>query len=222
MESKFQTSFIPKKSLDETSGVKVKTPISIFSLVAIILIALSVFLSAAVFAYEFIAKKQVASKKEELRQIEAGFDYGAVDEIVRVDSKLKSVENLLNSHIAVSNLFDFFEENTLQRLRFSDFTFSYFSRDRVVITMKGQAKSFEVVAKQSEAFSRAASAGENLRNPIFSDLNLDDSGNVAFSFLASVNPRLLQYASSMNEASEPIIEEVPVETAPAATSSPQI
>lgn len=201
MESKFQTSFIPKKSLEDGGKVKVKTPFNIFSLVSTLLIVAAILASAGAFGYSFILKKNISSARAELISKEKRFDYSAVDEIVRVDNKLKAASDLVRTHTAVTTVFRYLQESTLRNLRFDDFSFSAVSPSRVSISMRGKARSFGAVAKQAELFS-ASSTGAYFTDPVFSDLNLDEKGNVSFSFITSVDPRLLSYVRAL-PAQEP-------------------
>lgn len=199
MESKFQTSFIPKKSLDTKSGVRVKTPLNLLALASIIITTLAVVGAGGAFLYKTILEGDIDQKQQELRAVQNSFDYEAAQNVGRIDAKLVAAEELLDNHVAVSNFFSYLEETTLQRLRFSEFSLSAVSKDRIAVIMKGQAKTFEVVAKQSEAFAAASALGGNFVNPIFSDLDLDEAGNVTFTFLSSVNPKLMLYKNKLVE-----------------------
>ena len=59
------------------------------------------------------------------------------------------------------------------------------------VVLRGWAKSFNEVALQSDSF-----AGEKfIQEPIFSDINLDESGNILFSFSAILDPSLISYGN---------------------------
>ena len=219
MENKFQTSFIPKKSFDETGKVRIKTPHNLLSVIARILIFISLIAALGVFAHSFILDRRIASAKEEVVTKEREFDYEAVENIVRVDNQLKSAVILLKNHTAVSNIFNVLEENTISNLRFNSFDFAYISPTRIVLTMKGQARTFGAVARQAEFFSTSSSTRPYFKDPIFSDLDLDESGNVRFTFLTSIDPALIAY--DPEEPGLPIDPEPGPEIEPEASSLPQ-
>jgi len=221
MESKFQTSFIPKKSLDEEGGVKIKTPINILFVSSVIIMLFAVGISSGVFFYQKQIEDSIASKKADLSNNQKILDDPAVQSIARVDSKLKIAVNLLNNHTAVSSLFTILQGSTLKNVRFTDFSFSYLSPTKVTISMKGQATSFEVVAKQTEAFATSTLTRDSFKDSLFSDLNLDDKGNVNFSFLTSIDPKVVLYRN--NFATSTVVKSVatstPVNTATTTSTS---
>lgn len=217
MESKFQTSFIPKKSLEDTGKVKVKTPFNIFSLVSTLLITITILVSVVAFGYSYILNKDINTARQELVDKERKFDYSAVDEIVRVDNKLQASANLLGSHTAITGVFKYLEEATLKNLQFSSFDFSALSPSRVSISMKGKARSFGAVARQAELFTAStASRGVYFTDPVFSDLDLDDKGNVNFSFISSVDPRIISYKENLPSGQD---TPAPAVIVPASTST---
>jgi hypothetical protein len=212
MENKFQTSFIPKNSLDN-GHVKIKTPLNVLFLVSMVIVTLTILSAGGVFGYSLFLSKRIDSLSKELAIKEKTFDYDKVEEIVRVDNKLDAAAALLESHTAVSGVFAYLEENTLKNLRFNDFEYSYISPTRVSVAMRGQARTFGAVAKQAELFS-TASKQSGLNEPIFSDLDLDENGNVTFSFLADVDPTLISYENNLPSASAsvPATTPTPVST----------
>ena len=121
-----------------------------------------------------------------------------IGEIVSVDSKLKIAQNLLNSHTAISSLFTLLQAVTLKNVSFSSFSFDYVSPTQVTVSMKGQATGFEVVARQVEAFASSTLTGGSFKDPIFSDVNLGDKGNVNFSLLTNIDPGVVLYTNTLS------------------------
>lgn len=196
MENKFQTSFIPKKLLDDTGKIRVKTPRSLLSIFAVILIVSSLVLAGAVFAYTVVLKNKIEEVKGQVIAKEKEFNFDTINNIVRIDRKMKAVETLLNNHTAVSNLFTVLEENTLKNVRFTSFGFSYLSPTKIALTMKGQARTFGAVARQTERFSTATSTKAYFNDPLFSDFSLDEKGGVIFSFITTLDPKLIVYKTA--------------------------
>ncbi len=155
------------------------------------------------FAYKNILEKKVQEKKDALEEKDRNLPYASIQPILRMDQKMKLAGNLLNDHIAVTGLFSLLEQSTLENLRFTDFSFSYLSKDKIALSMKGQAHTFESVANQASAFASSTIIGSNFKNGIFSDIALDQNGNITFSFLTSLNPSLISYRNNISSAIRP-------------------
>lgn len=193
MENKFQTSFIPKRSLDQGGSSRPKTPFNLLHICSMTLFIAALVATAGIFGYSYLLERQVEKARTEVAAKEKNFNYAVVQEIVDFDNQLKAASTILKNHTAASALFTVLEENTLVNLRFTDFEFSYLSPSRVALSMKGTARSFGAVARQAEVFSTASSTRSYFHDPIFSDLNLDEKGNVNFTFLTTIDPELLAY-----------------------------
>ncbi len=74
-------------------------------------------------------------------------------------------------------------------MRFSDFQFGQGTAGAYTIAMSGVAKSFNEVALQSDAFAQS----DILTNPVFSNINFDQTGNVAFDVTATVDSDRILY-----------------------------
>ncbi len=196
MDNKFQTSFIPKKSLDDNRKVSVKTPISIFSVFATIVIVVTVVASLGLWGYSYFLDKQIVDSGKRLQEANATFKDEDVNEVLAFDNKLKSAATLINNHIAMSSVFEFLQENTLKNLRYDSFSIEYFSPNRVSVTMKGQARSFGAVARQAELFT-SSSTKRLFTEPVFSDVTSDEKGLISFSFISAIDPNLILYKNNL-------------------------
>ena len=107
--------------------------------------------------------------------------------------RMKSAREILDNHKALSVFFDLLETNTLASLQFENFNYKIDETDRISISMNGVAPGFSSVALQSDIF------GENkfIQEPIFSNINLDNKGNIIFDFSAYVDSRLLSYIDNV-------------------------
>ena len=65
--------------------------------------------------------------------------------------------------------------------------------------MGGQARNYSYVALQSDILGNNKYVSQH----IFSDLNLDGSGNVTFNLSAVINPSLLSYKSFLDRSDDP-------------------
>lgn len=211
MEPKFQSSFIPKgpvASSGRPTPVQAKQK-SLVGFLATVIFALALAASAGVFGYNQFLSYRISQTGAEIEAARAQVDADGVRELVDLDNRLASTANLLNSHAIISPLFDFLESSTLRSVRFTEFGYSTTDKG-IELRMSGEALGYSALALQSEAFS----ASQYFKNPVFSDLNLDEDGNVTFTFKATVDPTLVSYKRIIEQ--EAILEEAEVQ----ATSTP--
>jgi hypothetical protein len=196
MEGKFQTSFIPKKPLTARTE-RLNGGLSIISLIAGMMLALSLALAGGVFLYEGYLVKDIAGKKASFKANEDAFDQNSVSTFSTLNKRINVAQTLLHKHLAPSSVFKVIDEVTLKTVRFSDFNFSFVNDKKITLNMKGQALNYNSVAKQSDVFSENPTS-KFIHNPIFADLDLDPKGNVIFSFSGDVDPQQILYSNPDN------------------------
>ena len=213
MEPKFQSSFIPKGPI-ATAGMmpsaKAVRTGGLYGYIAAIIFVISLVLVVLVFGYKFYIKGRINSMSSEIAVSQGDLIPNSVRELIRLNDRIKSTETLLNNHVVVSPLFDFLESSTLKSVRFTKFSYST-NPAGVELVMEGQARSYAAIALQSDLFTQSA----HFKNPIFSDLRLDESGNVVFIFKAIVNPNLISYQKQV----EKLTVVTPAKPAAVATTS---
>lgn len=193
MEPKFQTSFIPKTPVVASSssfvGSKPKSlTLSILPIIGNIIFILTLISYGALYGYERLLKNQISQSDQELVHARAAYDPSSAEQLIVASEQIQSAKNLLNKHIAVSNIFALLESNVLPDVKFTSFSFEG-SKDLVSIIIVGEASSYASLAQQSNIFSKIKS----IQNPNFSDLKLTEKGNVAIKFDANIKPDLISY-----------------------------
>jgi len=184
MQERVKTSFIPKASLQTEKRRKPsQSPIGIINVITSIILIASIIAAIGIFLFEGFTAQNITRKRESLERARAAFEPATIKELARLDARLDSSQVLLNSHVAPSLLFDEIERQTLSSVRFRDFSLGESGPGRLMVAMSGEAASFNALALQSDIFGRSLFFSE----PIFSDFNIDTSGNVIFSFSAVVN-----------------------------------
>jgi hypothetical protein len=190
METKFQTSFIPKQPVTAEAPHHASAA-SLFFLFAFIIFMASLASAGGVFIYSEIIKKNINEGKAQLTLNKNAFDPNTISQITRLNDRINAADALLKKHKSVSTLFLVLSNSTLKNVRFSDFNYAG-ADDKIVLSMRGQAISYETVALQAKEFTNP-----NLKNvfksPLFGDLTLDTQGNVSFSFTTGVDPLLVDY-----------------------------
>jgi len=211
MEPTFNTSFIPKKPIQTQVG-KVgsarKDGINFFMLIAVILFLASLLLTAGVFAYKLTVQGSIESQIRTLEKAQQAFDPKFVVKASRLNSRIINANDILNSHLAPSEIFDLLEEFTLQTVTFSSFKFEDGEDGTIKILASGEGDSFRSIVLQSDKFGESG----YLRDVLFSGLEPTEFNNIAFSFEASLDPQLILYRKSLSlieiEAeAEPVVEE---------------
>jgi hypothetical protein len=190
METKFQTSFIPKQPVTDTARPRTSAASLVF-LVSFILFMASLAAAGAVFIYGQVITKNINDGKVTLQRNKNAFDPTTISELTRLNDRINATYGLLKNHKSVSTFFQVLSNTTLKTVRFTDFTYSSVG-DKITVSMNGQAFNYETVALQSKAFTDPALKNV-FKSPLFGDLTLDALGNVSFGFSTSIDPFLVNY-----------------------------
>jgi hypothetical protein len=190
METKFQTSFIPKQPVTDTELHR-GGGASLFFLFSFILFMASLAAAGGVFIYGSIMDRNIKEGDKQLTLNKNAFDPNTIKEITRLNDRINAANVLLKQHKGVSTLFYVLSQTTLKNVRFTEFSYTA-ADDKINLTMKGQAFNYETIALQAKAFTDPALKNV-FRSPIFSDLTLDSQGNVSFSFSTGIDPFLVDY-----------------------------
>lgn len=207
MDPKFQSSFIPKGPLVPSSAVFKTQPARHGTLLGFLstwIFVLSIVAALAVFGYEFYLNSSITKMGGDLEAARANLEPDTIKEMARLDARIVGTEKLLTNHAVLSPLFDFLERNTLKTVRFTQFTFKETS-DGLQVSMHGQARGYAALALQADVFNKS----KDLKSTNFSNLDLDERGNVVFVVDAVVNPTLVSYKR--------VLESGPAITAPVAS-----
>ena len=219
METKFQTSFIPKKPLIVQESVRIHSPTSIVMVIGVLIFLVS--LGAA--GFTFVAKAYLMKSQEQykvnLANNEKRFNLPLIEDLKKANMKIDLANQLLKNHIAVSEALSVLAGLTAEKVRFSTFEFStgssvdpasqtadqgstQSSGQIFKIKMKGIADTFNSVAWQSDVFGSSKKYGTNkvLKNPVLSDLTVDAQGDINFNFTADFAVSDISYANALSAA----------------------
>ena len=216
MDPQVSTSFIPKKPLIE--GRRGGSSGLIF-LLALLFFVGSLVAAGAAFLYGAYLTNSLASKIQSLETAEGALESaGAIESLVRLDSRINQAKGLLAEHVSPSAIFFFLSAQTLERVRFTSFDYQLADDGSAAINLDGVTDDFPTIALQSDQFG----ASKVLRNIIFSDIVVQEEG-VTFSLSATVDPALLLYSKNLTQASTlpPVEESVPAEPEEPESSEPE-
>jgi hypothetical protein len=214
MEPKFQSSFIPKGPIAASPlGAQYAKPkATLFGFIATLVFVLTLILSVGVFAYDRYLLSSIGTMGDQLTSARATMQPDTINELVTADKRLQGTRLLLAQHTALSPFFDFLESATLKNVRYTEFLYTADSGGYEV-SMQGQARSYQDVASQSDAFNRSGV----FRDPVFSNLDLDAKGNVTFAFHATIDPSLVSYEKLLE--GQPVSAPVVAATSTAAVAT---
>ncbi len=196
METKFQTSFIPKAPISGRESTAPKRPMGFFTFLSILIFVASLVAAGGAFGYLNFLKNQEKKDTSDLNKNIDSFEPQNIEKYEKLNTRMSAAKLLLSKHVAVTNVLDYLEEATLKTVQFNDFRFTLLDSGAVAINMNGQAKSYNSVAYQSQVFGRK----RDLKNQIFSNLDKNEKGNVIFGFSASIDPAFVYYSKTLNPA----------------------
>lgn len=191
MEERVTTSFIPKGSLQvETPRHRVGgSPVAFANLIAGTLLIVAIVAAGGVFFFQKYTEAAITAKQESLAKSREAFEPATIEELSRLDTRINSAKTLLKSHIAVSGLFDELEKLTLDSVRYDTFQYSVPAPGHIVLSMTGEAASYNAVALQSDAFSKSSI----ITDPIFSNVTIGRNGAITFDFTGVIDASRLLY-----------------------------
>ena len=196
MEPNFQTSFIPKKPMIPERVVQTRSS-SIFVIISIFILFTVLLATGGFYFYKGVLTKTIADKDKSLILAKDSFEASKIAELQLLDNRLKAATQILSKHMAVSPIFKALSAITMKTVRYTKFSYS-FSNDKdvknskVVVQMSGQAVGYRSIALQSDLFA-TKDEGKNFIDPVFSNLTLDDKGNVLFDLQFSVDSSFVDY-----------------------------
>ncbi len=197
MDTKFQTSFIPKKPILDSSGSSSKNvSVNMFSLAANLIFAITLIATGGAFFYKNILINQVKSAGVELEAARAAFETEKIKELIDASNRFKSIKEILDNHVVVSELLLLLQDTTVKSIRFTDFSYQN-KGSEISLVMNGEAQSFNSLATQSEIFAKTGF----ILNQSFSDFLLSDNGTIKMKFTSSISKDLISYKKSLESLS---------------------
>jgi hypothetical protein len=188
MEQNFQTSFIPKKPMIEQPTVVTKRPIGLVSIISIFIFVTMVLASGGAYLYKNILIKNVTQMENDLNLAKNRFEPAKISLLQSLDKRLQSASEILANHISVSPIFESLETLTIKTIRYTKFDYSL-TDSKILVKMSGTAIGYRSIALQADLFAK----NKNIIDPSFSNLSLDDKGNVLFDLQFSVDPSFVNY-----------------------------
>ncbi|HRY31271.1 MAG TPA: hypothetical protein P5328_02695 [Candidatus Paceibacterota bacterium] len=204
-DQNFKTSFIPSKPIQPVSrgGGLGRGHGSLPNVVTLIIFLLSIVTSGVVFGYRVFLEKQVAGQIAQLETVRKTLDSPLVNEADRLNTRIESVKNLLQDHLAPSEIFNLLEQSTLKTVQFRNMTYTAESDGTIKISANGVASGYEAIVLQSEQYGKTG----YLRDVLFTNLQpAQQGGGVTFSLAAALDKSLVLYKSRIKRESGSVEE----------------
>ena len=188
MEQNFETSFIPKKPMVEERAVSTR-PISLLTILSIFIFFAVLLASGGLYFYKGIMTKNIAKMSSDLTLAKNRFEPSKITQLQVLDKRLRASNTILSDHIAISPIFQALQSLTMKTVRYTKFSYSFGDNNKVDVKISGQAIGYRSIALQSDLYAK----NKYLLDPVFSNLSLDDKGNVLFDLEFSVDPSFVDY-----------------------------
>ena len=205
MEPNFQTSFIPKKPIVQERVAPARF-IGFFPIISIFILFIALLISLALYFYKGVLTKDIAQMENTLTLAKNRFESSKIIEFELLDKSLRASSEILSRHIAVTPIFQALSLITMKTVRYTKFSYELGSvasskngnekNTKVFVKMSGIAVGYRSIALQADLFS-SKDIGKNFIQPVFSNLTLDDKGNVAFDLEFSVDPSFVDYKQTL-------------------------
>lgn len=211
MEANFQTSFIPKKPIVEERE-KVSRPIGFFTVIAIFIFITMVLSLAGVYFYKQIMVGQITTMEKNLTLAKNRFEPTKITELQILDKRLRASTEILGKHIAVTPIFEVLQSITMKSIRYTTFSYEFVGSGKdakVAVKLGGMATGYRSIALQSDLYAK----NKNLIDPVFSNLSLDEKGNVLFALDFYVDPSFVGYKENLERNNPDTPLPVPEESA---------
>jgi hypothetical protein len=194
MEQNFQTSFIPKKPIIKERAES-SQPVSIFLILALFILFTVLLATGGLYFYKGVVAQNIIEMEKDLITAQSRFEPSKLSELQVLDKRLRASNEILANHIAVTPIFEMLEKLTIKNVRFTRFDYSLSNENKSAINVKmsGVALGYRSIAMQSDVFAES----KNIVDPVFSNLMLDNSGNVMFDLDFSVDSSFVNYKQTL-------------------------
>ncbi|MFW5853395.1 MAG: hypothetical protein ACOCU8_02075 [Patescibacteria group bacterium] len=204
MAKEIKTSLIPNKgnskigSFGTASGGNrirktAERSVGLFMMLSIVFLALSLVAYAGAYGYRYLLLEELnrdcpadgeCGLLISVEQERENVPFEQVARFQELDTKIKAVQGILNSHQSVVGVLEELEENTLHNVRFGQFEFT----DDNMVNLSGRAVDYLDLAVQQEVLRE----NSGINSVVFSDFGNDSEGNITFNLQLQVASELLQ------------------------------
>jgi len=218
MEPVISTSFIPKRPVSSEPIVSThhNSSVGLMSLITVVIVIGTAAAFAGVYLYQQSLLKQETTLQASITTAQDGLGTSFVADMQRLSTRINSVTTLIQNHVVVSPIFAALQATTLQSVQYKQFTYQFVTdpttnAKMVQVHLQGVANNYAALALQSDAFAQSSL----IKNPIFSNLTVEDKTNlVDFDLIFNVDPSDLSYETFIGNTADATVaaDEAPTTT----------
>ncbi len=139
-----------------------------------------------IFGYEPYIDSQFKKVEQEISELNASIEKEQQKNLIEFYSQLVNIQELFNSHILTSNIFDFLEKNTYPSVYFTSIDFSISKKEGKI---NGLTSSYNILAQQLELFRLSP----EVEKVILNDSRLLKGGTVNFAITLILKQETLSF-----------------------------
>jgi hypothetical protein len=226
IEPAFNTSFIPKKSLQSQVGgagpyVKRRGTYGPGFFVASLIFALALLVSAGLFFYSGAIERSIEGKIKQLEMAREALRPDLIAAFEYLDMRLATAKSVVGEHRATSALLEHLEAITLTDVRYDKLTYTVPvradainasrrtdpSQSQLRVLLQGHADTVESVALQIEQYRVSEFFSEATFQSI--DRDIAESPETDFQVMLTIDPRLVAFAEVLERTGAPSVVSAP-------------
>jgi len=210
MDPSIPTSFIPKRPVTsesfQSSSSSASRSVGLLTVITVVIVIATAVSFGGVYLYEQRLTSQKSTLEQSIDTARDGIGTEFVSDMQRLNARISGVQELLTNHIVVSPIFAALEATTLRSIQYSQFKYEIgidplTKGQAVKVDLSGTARSYSTIALQSDAFLDS----KLIKNPVFSNLNVDDkTGRVEFKLAFTVAIGDLSYQKFFESLNQPV------------------
>ncbi len=229
METKFQTSFIPRRPIPTAPGGPApaarhsnRSGSSLFMTLSTVIFVLSILSIGGAYLWKQYLVSAQEQYKHDLTVREQQFNIELIRQLKAESTKIGLAQQLIRSHTAASKLLSILSGFTAENVRFTtlDFVSPSDQSSGYQISLSGYGKDLSTVAFQAKVLNKMGDyhLTTTVRNPIVANPTFNQNGTISFNLTASVDASALAYQSAV-DAAAPAGAASPADTASASSTS---
>ncbi len=169
--------------------------VGVFTVIAIFILFTVLLATGALYFYKGVLAKNITQMETDLNLAKNRFEPSKITELQVLDKRLNASSEVLSNHTAITPIFQALSLITMKTVRYTKFSYDFGTEKnaKAVVKISGLAVGYRSVALQSDLFAK----NKDLIDPVFSNLTLDDKGNVLFNLEFSVDPSFINYKKTL-------------------------
>lgn len=178
----------------------VSGPISIFSVIATLLIIVTIVSYVGLFFYKRILIGQISGLQSSLSRAKESFEPETISELQLFDKRTTVSKQVMSSHIVLSPFFELLGKLTIPSVQYVKFSEEFSpEKNGFYVKISGLAKDYKSIALQAEVFN--SKEGKYFKDVVFSNLQLsnskEDKGYIGFDVTFTIDPSLISFEKNI-------------------------